>query len=49
VGTELSQISLVIGELARANARSVEEIATTSEHLYHVTEELNQNLGRFHA
>jgi len=38
-----------INDLVRANARSVEEIATTAEHLYKVAEGLNQNLGRFRA
>jgi len=45
----ISQRLAAINELARANARSVEEIATTAEHLYKVAEGLNQNLGRFHA
>jgi len=45
----ISQRLAAINELARANARSVEEIATTAEHLYKVAEGLNQNLGRFRA
>ncbi len=38
-----------ITELARENARSVEEIATTAEHLHHIAESLNDNLGQFRA
>lgn len=49
---EVEDISKRLGamnDLSRANARSVEEIATTAEHLYRVADGLNQNLGRFRA
>ncbi|WP_295056283.1 methyl-accepting chemotaxis protein [Sulfuricurvum sp.] len=45
----ISQRLATMNDLTRANARSVEEIATTAEHLYKVADGLNQNLGRFHA
>jgi methyl-accepting chemotaxis protein len=45
----IAQRLSAINDLVRANARSVEEIATTAEHLYKVAEGLNQNLGRFRA
>lgn len=45
----IAQRLSAMNDLARANARSVEEIATTAEHLYKVAEGLNQNLGRFRA
>ncbi|MDD5158573.1 MAG: methyl-accepting chemotaxis protein [Sulfuricurvum sp.] len=38
-----------INELTRTNARSIEEIASTAEHLSHVVEGLNNQLSRFHA
>ncbi|HZF71181.1 methyl-accepting chemotaxis protein [Sulfuricurvum sp.] len=38
-----------INELTRANARSIEEIASTAEHLSHVVEGLNNQLSRFRA
>jgi methyl-accepting chemotaxis protein len=46
---EIAKRLLTITELTKANTRSVEEIATTAEHLYHVAEGLNENLGRFRA
>lgn len=46
---DISKRLAAMNDLARANARSVEEIATTSEHLYQVADGLNQNLGRFSA
>ena len=36
-----------INELSGSNARSVEEIASAAEHLYQMTDKLNQQLGRF--
>ena len=45
----IAQKLSTITELARANTRSVEEIATTAEHLHHIAESLNDNLGRFRA
>lgn len=45
----ISQRLAAMNDLSRANARSVEEIATTAEHLFKVADGLNQNLGRFHA
>jgi len=39
----------MITEFSRANTRSVEEIATTTELLHRVAEGLNENLGRFRA
>ncbi|KFN40188.1 MAG: hypothetical protein JU82_04260 [Sulfuricurvum sp. MLSB] len=45
----IAQKLSTITELARANTRSVEEIATTAEHLHHIAETLNDNLGRFRA
>lgn len=45
----ISQRLAAMKDLSRANARSVEEIATTAEHLFKVADGLNQNLGRFHA
>lgn len=45
----ISKRLAAMNDLSRANARSVEEIATTAEHLYKVAESLNQNLGRFRA
>ena len=50
--TEVEEISkrlATMNDLARANARSIEEIATTAEHLYKVADGLKQDLGRFHA
>ncbi len=38
-----------INDLSRANARSVEEIASTAEHLSHVVDGLNNQLSRFQA
>lgn len=38
-----------MNDLARENARSIEEIATTAEHLYTIADGLKQDLGRFHA
>lgn len=38
-----------INDLSRANARSVEEIASTAEHLAHVVDGLNNQLSRFQA
>ncbi|HLD23511.1 MAG TPA: methyl-accepting chemotaxis protein, partial [Sulfuricurvum sp.] len=45
----ISQRLAAMNDLSRANARSVEEIATTAEHLFNVADGLNQNLGRFRA
>lgn len=45
----ISQRLAVMNDLSRANARSVEEIATTAEHLFNAADGLNRNLGRFHA
>ncbi|MFA6144445.1 MAG: methyl-accepting chemotaxis protein [Sulfurimonas sp.] len=39
----------VMNDLARENARSIEEIATTSQYLYKIADGLNQNLGHFIA
>lgn len=50
--TEVEEISkrlATMNDLARANARSIEEVATTAEHLYKVADGLKQDLGRFHA
>jgi len=38
-----------ISELSASNARSVEEIAAVVEHLYALTEELNEQMGQFKA
>ncbi|MDD5717292.1 MAG: methyl-accepting chemotaxis protein [Sulfuricurvum sp.] len=48
VETMVSRLS-EINDLSRANARSIEEIASTAEHLSHVVEGLNNQLSRFHA
>jgi methyl-accepting chemotaxis protein len=45
----ISQRLAAMNDLSRANARSVEEIATTAEHLFNVADGLNQNIGRFRA
>lgn len=46
---DISKSLAIMNDLARENARNVEEVATTAEHLYKLAEELNQNLSRFHA
>ncbi len=46
---EISKRISMMNDLTRENARGVEEIATTAEHLYKVAEGLNQNLGHFQA
>lgn len=46
---EISSRLSDINNLSRTNARSVEEIASTAEHLHHVADALNTYLGRFQA
>lgn len=46
---EISKRIATMNHLSHENARGVEEIATTAEHLYKVVDGLNHNLGRFRA
>ena len=46
---DISKRIATMNDLAHENARAVEEIATTSEHLYKIADGLKQNLGRFQA
>ncbi|HEX5329796.1 methyl-accepting chemotaxis protein [Sulfuricurvum sp.] len=46
---EISKRIATMNHLSHENARGVEEIATTAEHLYNVADGLKQNLGRFRA
>jgi len=44
---EISELIEKVSDLSSSNARSVEEIATAAEHLYNVTDELNDKLSKF--